>query len=423
MSAWDIIRRAVANTFRSKARTALTVIAIFIGAFTLTLTTAIGNGISSYIDAQMESIGGEDMLLVTAAAETEAAGTGPAPYDPAREQAANAMPTLDDADIDAIRATDGVRSVEAAVMLSPDFIEYGSNGKYELTVGSVSSVADVDLAAGRQLDAAAEDLEIILPVSYVEALGYDDVAAAPGSTVTIGVEDHAGTMTELEATVVGVQNDSLFAAGAGMNTALRAAIADIETAGLPAELTGGYMMAFSYVDDGAAEAETGAVKNALAAQDYTALTVSDQIGAVQTVLDGLIGVLNAFAVIALIAAGFGIVNTLLMSVQERTREIGLMKAMGMGSGRIFALFSTEAVFIGLLGAALGAGAAGILGTAVSNMLADGALSDLPGLQIAAFEPLTVAGILGLVMLIAFVAGTLPAARAARQNPIDALRYE
>lgn len=423
MSAWDIIRRAVANTFRSKTRTALTVVAIFIGAFTLTLTTAIGNGITSYIDAQMESIGGEDMLLVTAAADTEAAGTGPAPYDPAAEQPANAMPTLDDADLEAIRGTEGVRSVEAAVMLSPNFIEYGDNGKYELTVGPAASVADVDLAAGRQLDAGAEAPEVILPVSYVEAMGFDDVAAAPGSTVTIGVEDYAGTLHQLEATVVGVQNDSLFAAGAGMNTSLRAAIADIEAAGLPAELTGGYMMAFSYVEDGADEAATAAVKDALSAQGYTALTVSDQIGAVQTVLDGLIGVLNAFAVIALIAAGFGIVNTLLMSVQERTREIGLMKAMGMGSGRIFALFSTEAVVIGLLGAALGAGVAGIVGTTASNLLAAGPLADLPGLQIAAFDPATVAGIIGLVLLIAFIAGTLPAARAAKQNPIDALRYE
>ena len=123
------------------------------------------------------------------------------------------------------------------------------------------------------------------------------------------------------------------------------------------------------------------------------------------------------------AAGFGIVNTLLMSVQERTREIGLMKAMGMGSGSVFALFSTEAAFIGFLGSAIGSAAAIGLGTAVSGALARGPLSDLEGLQILAFTPGTVAGVILLVMAIAFVAGTLPAWRAARQNPIDALRYE
>ena len=71
-------------------------------------------------------------------------------------------------------------------------------------------------------------------------------------------------------------------------------------------------------------------------------------------------VLNGFAVIALIAAGIGIVNTLFMAVQERTREVGLMKAMGMSSGRVFSLFSLEAVVIGLIGSAIGrAGAIGV----------------------------------------------------------------
>ena len=161
----------------------------------------------------------------------------------------------------------------------------------------------------------------------------------------------------------------------------------------------------------------------LEAQGFTGLTVADQIGAIQTVINGIIGVLNAFAVIALIAAGFGIVNTLLMSVQERTREIGLMKAMGMGGGKIFALFSVEAIFIGFLGSALGAGVAVGLGSVISSVLSDTVLSSLPGLHIMLFTPASVATIIGVVMLIAFLAGTLPARRAARQNPIDALRYE
>jgi putative ABC transport system permease protein len=134
-------------------------------------------------------------------------------------------------------------------------------------------------------------------------------------------------------------------------------------------------------------------------------------------------VLNAFAVIALVAAGFGIVNTLLMSVQERTREIGLMKAMGMGGGRIYALFSAEAVFIGFLGSLIGAAAAIGVGTAANGLLGASFLADLEGLQVLRFEVLPVATIVAIVMGIAFLAGTLPARRAARQNPIDALRYE
>ena len=85
-------------------------------------------------------------------------------------------------------------------------------------------------------------------------------------------------------------------------------------------------------------------------------------GMFKTVIDGIVLVLNAFAIIALLAASFGIVNTLLMSVQERTREIGLMKAMGMGSGKVFGLFSLEAAFIGFLGSAIGVGVAMLAGT-------------------------------------------------------------
>jgi len=141
------------------------------------------------------------------------------------------------------------------------------------------------------------------------------------------------------------------------------------------------------------------------------------------VVDGIIAVLNSFAVIALIAAGFGIVNTLLMSVQERTREIGLMKAMGMRGGSIYALFSTEAVFTGFLGIVLGTAAAVGIGSVANGLIVENFLTDLDGLQVLRFELVPVASILVTVMLIAFLAGTLPARRAARQNPIDALRYE
>jgi putative ABC transport system permease protein len=170
-------------------------------------------------------------------------------------------------------------------------------------------------------------------------------------------------------------------------------------------------------------ATADALKVSLDEAGYTGTTVADQLGTFKAVIDGIILVLNAFAVIALIAAGFGIINTLLMSVQERTREIGLMKAMGMGSGRIFALFSLEAVFIGLLGSALGAIVAMGVGSVISGVLANGLLSGLAGLQIVAFTPVSIIGVLVLVMGIAFVAAVLPASRAARQSPIDSLRYE
>lgn len=82
-----------------------------------------------------------------------------------------------------------------------------------------------------------------------------------------------------------------------------------------------------------------------------------------------------------------------------------MKAMGMGGGRVYALFSLEAVFIGFLGSVLGALAAIGVGTIANKILAGTVLADLEGLQILQFAPLPVGMIIALVMLIAFLAGT------------------
>ena len=125
----------------------------------------------------------------------------------------------------------------------------------------------------------------------------------------------------------------------------------------------------------------------------------------------------------LFRSAFGIVNTLLMSVQERTREIGLMKAMGMSNSRVFALFSLEAAFIGFLGSAIGVLVAIVLGLPLSSALAAGPLAGLAGLNLLIFQPASIVGVIVLIVVIAFLAGTLPARRAARKTPIDALRYE
>ena len=422
MTAGDILRSAVSNTFRSKVRTALTVVAIFIGAFTLTLTSAIGAGVSDYIDKQVGAIGGDDLMTVSPTSEASAADDGPKEYDPAGAATQGSFTLLSDAVIETIRATDGIRKVEPAAMLAPDYLQYDGGAKFEVSANPMVGLADADLAAGRQL-AEGTGPEVLIPSSYVEALGFADAEAALEQTVTLAVTDYAGTQHTVDAVIAGVQNDSLFGDGAGFNADLRAELDALQRTGIPAGVSTGYITSVAYLDADTDADQLAAIKADLESKGFTGLTVADQIGAIQTVINGIIGVLNAFAVIALIAAGFGIVNTLLMSVQERTREIGLMKAMGMGGGKIFALFSVEAIFIGFLGSALGAGIAVGLGSVISSVLSNTVLSALPGLHIMLFTPASVATIIGVVMLIAFLAGTLPARRAAKQNPIDALRYE
>jgi putative ABC transport system permease protein len=326
-------------------------------------------------------------------------------------------------DLSAIRNTDGILDVNAVLQVTPRYVEYGENGKYELTVNPSAFLTTPDLVAGSGLQNDGDENQLLLDTSYLANLGFADAQDAAGRTVSIGITDYAGKMHEVQATVVGVQHASILTSGAGLNQPLSDALNTLQNTGAPASAAVGSYLATAHFNVDASSDDVDVLQAALAERGYTALTVADQIGLIQTVISGIVGVLNAFAIIALIAAGFGIINTLLMSVQERTREIGLMKAMGMSNGRIYLLFSIEAVFIGFLGSVIGAIAAIGVGSIANAYLAGTVLADLEGLQVLRFAIVPVSIIILLVMLIAFLAGTLPARRASRQNPIEALRYE
>lgn len=428
----DLVRTAARNAFRSRLRTTLTVLSLFVGAFTLTLTTALGAGVNDYVERQVSTLSTGDVLLVSPAATTETSD-GPDEFDPdGRQQAAAANPLaggtlLNEDDVQAIAGMDGVRSVEAVSQVQIDWVQATADDatRFEMDINPTSSIGRSDLVAGAQLDQESAGYELVIPEEYVAALGFADADSAVDARVMLGFSDAGLAERQVEASVVGVARTSLFASGAGANAALVEEVAAAQA--IPGQPRA-WPLAVAYLegsgDDGAVTADDiGAVNAELADADLAGQTVEDQLGVVQTIINGIIGVLSAFAVVALIAASFGIVNTLLMSVQERTREIGLMKAMGMSNGRVFGLFSLEAVVIGFLGSALGALAAVAVGSALAGSLSQTVLADLPGLRILLFEPAGVAVVIVVIMAIAFVSGVLPARRAARQDPIESLRYE
>ncbi len=430
----DLLESAVANTFRSTTRTILTVLAIFVGAFTLTLTSGLGTGINAYIDDTVTSIGASDVMTVT---KTQEGATGVAAGEPVEfnpDAVASGQPgppgstvvALSPADLDTLAGIEGVVDVEPTRSISADYIQAGEGTKYVIGVGNLIAGQTIPLDAGSEPDDAATDLQLVLPVSFVAPMGLGDPESAIGQSVSIAITDAERTQHLIDATVVGVAEEGLASpAGASLvpNTALSDELFDTQNIGVPADQTERYAQVSVFFDPAATDADISALKDRLADAGFTGATVADQLGMFKTVIDGIVLVLNAFAIIALLAASFGIVNTLFMSVQERTREIGLMKAMGMGNGRVFSLFSIEAAFIGFLGSAIGVVIAILAGTAISSSLSGSLLADLPGLTLIAFDPLSILVIILVVVAIAFLAGTLPAARAARANPVDSLRYE
>ncbi|HXH33091.1 MAG TPA: FtsX-like permease family protein [Plantibacter sp.] len=315
--------------------------------------------------------------------------------------------------------------MQAAKTISADYIEAGSGTKYVTSVGSLIADQTVKLTAGTETDDGSDALQLVLPQSLVEPLGFSDDDAV-GSTVDLAITDATRTQHTIEATVTGVAEETLVGGASASvlpNSALTDELFTTQNIGVPTDQADRYAQATVWFSPDATDADITALKDHLTAAGYTGTTVADTLGTFTTVIDGIVLVLNAFAIIALLAAGLGIVNTLLMSVQERTREIGLMKAIGMSSGRVFTLFSFEATFIGFLGSAIGAGIAILAGTAISAALSGSLLADLPGLNLIAFDPASIAVIILVVMVIAFLAGTLPAARAAKADPVESLRYE
>src|SRR3989338_8835196 len=118
--------------------------------------------------------------------------------------------------------------------------------------------------------------------------------------------------------------------------------------------------------------------------EHTECLVFGVPGTIGTVINGILIVLNVLGLITLLAAAFGIVNTLLMSVNERTSEIGLMKALGANRKTIFSIFAFEAASIGFWGALLGVVVSIIIGGIVSNIATQSFLKDFEGFELVAF---------------------------------------
>ena len=167
------------------------------------------------------------------------------------------------------------------------------------------------------------------------------------------------------------------------------------------------------------------IKQILKDAGYTAYTVGDMVGMIKTFFDAILIVFTIFGAIALLAAAIGIVNTLLMSVEERTREIGLDKALGMSSGRVFGEFATEALLLGFWGSIFGVAVAIVIGTIVNTAVhaPGGFLETFPTFELFRFTFGNILPIVLVIMFIALIAGTTPALKAAKKNPIEALRYE
>ena len=430
----DIIKRANHNLWHNRSRTILTTLAITVGSLTIMLTVGINAGVNGYIDKQVESTGGNDIIEVMPKGIADRMSSmmtlGATEVQEYRSnQGQSQQVSLTDRDLAGIKRLKGVKLAKLSDLLYPSYItrDRDEAKKYKLTVGPLAaSSIKLDLAAGRGVRIDGSEAEAILPDRYLEPLGFSSAKQAVGQVVRVGVPHRlGGQIDEVKIRIVGVQNQSIVGFGrVFLNDAAGRLIRSTYLTGMPEALQSQHGLIIIQVKPGYESKEKLAqIKQELTNMGYSSISEDDYISSIKLFFNAITVILTIFGVIALITASIGIVNTLLMSVQERTREIGLMKAMGLSSGRIFALFSLEAVSLGFWGGMLAAGLAVVIKQTVNPWAGRNFLSGLPGFNLIELNPLYVGAIVVIVMVVAFLAGTLPAKRATKQDPIQALRYE
>ncbi|MBU1148559.1 FtsX-like permease family protein, partial [Patescibacteria group bacterium] len=166
------------------------------------------------------------------------------------------------------------------------------------------------------------------------------------------------------------------------------------------------------------------VRTVIESMGFQVDSVADTVGQIDQIFVVFQFVMAGFGLVAMLVASLGAFNTLTVSLLERTREVGLMIALGTKRRYIYRLFLTESFLIGMIGGMSGMAFGYLLGEA-TNFIINRLAVRLGGQVVDIFStPLIfVVIILGVIMGVGFLTGIYPARRASRINPLDALRYE
>jgi hypothetical protein len=428
MKARDALAVAWTGLSRRKGRTALTAAGVVVGVAALVFMVSLGLGLKRQVLRLFESEEELRTLQVMRVA-SDTAQKKSVPFLPL-PMTGQGVP-LTEKDLDELRRLPGVESVTADLdMLLPFKLQTAAGTRsLPLPVGGADGADERRLrdalVAGR-LWTSPDERACLLPKPLLDYRLGAKVEEVLGGAVVFGAAAEEGEpeADALRYTCVGVFDpDRIGIRGRKiMVPHARALELRDRTRGGAFSLVpyrkGTYAAAKVRVADPKASQE---VAGRLRHSGYDVLSLSEVVRSLNLVFLVIEGFLLCIGAIGLIVSLFGIANTMAMAVLERTREIGIMKALGARNADIGRLFLTEAAALGALG-----GAAGLTLGFLGGKLLDAAARRVFDLQQASFfhVPLWLAGSsLLFSIMVSVLAGAIPARRAARMEPVAALRYE